>query len=112
MTSSCGTWRASSILPSASRSSRSSWATQPEVIINTAAWTDVDGCEGDPDRAFAVNVLGVRRLADRPVCAGRRGSGACLNRLCLRRTGSRPIPRKWMSPCDLRVRPLQAWWRV
>jgi dTDP-4-dehydrorhamnose reductase len=38
-------------------------ATQPEVIINTAAITNVDGCEGDPDGAFAVNALGVRWLA-------------------------------------------------
>ena len=27
----------------------------PEVIINCAAWTDVDGCEVDSERAFAVN---------------------------------------------------------
>ena len=28
---------------------------QPSVIVNCAAWTDVDGCEGDPDRAFLVH---------------------------------------------------------
>ena len=27
----------------------------PSVIVNCAAWTDVDGCEGDPDRAFLVH---------------------------------------------------------
>lgn len=36
---------------------------QPEVIIHTAAMTDVDGCEKDPDLAYRVNVLGTRNVA-------------------------------------------------
>jgi dTDP-4-dehydrorhamnose reductase len=35
-------------------------AARPEVILNAGAWTAVDACESDPDRAYAVNALGVR----------------------------------------------------
>lgn len=39
-------------------------AVQPDVVLSSAAWTEVDACEGDPTRAFAVNALGPRWLAD------------------------------------------------
>src|SRR5215218_6672228 len=36
---------------------------RPDTVINCAAWTDVDGCELDPQRAFLVNSQGVEALA-------------------------------------------------
>lgn len=35
---------------------------KPETIINTAAFTDVDGCEVDRERAFAANAIGVYNI--------------------------------------------------
>jgi len=36
---------------------------RPKVVINSVAYTDVDGCESNSERAFAVNGEGVRNLA-------------------------------------------------
>ena len=35
----------------------------PDVIISCAAYTNVDGCDANPDDAFRVNALGARNLA-------------------------------------------------
>lgn len=35
----------------------------PDVVVHTAAYTNVDGCEKDKKSAFAVNVQGTRNLA-------------------------------------------------
>lgn len=36
----------------------------PDVIINLAAFTDVDGCELNPDRAYLLNTKSVEMLSD------------------------------------------------
>jgi dTDP-4-dehydrorhamnose reductase len=34
------------------------------VVVHAAAWTAVDACEADPERAFAVNALGTRHIVE------------------------------------------------
>ena len=43
-------------------------AHRPDVVVNAAAWTAVDACEGDPERAFRDNADAVRWL--RAACDG------------------------------------------
>jgi dTDP-4-dehydrorhamnose reductase len=45
----------------------------PDVVIHTAAWTDVDGCARVPEKAYRVNALGTQNVA--LACAS---SGAAL----------------------------------
>jgi dTDP-4-dehydrorhamnose reductase len=35
----------------------------PEIVVNAAAYTNVDGCETETDLAYAINALGPRNLA-------------------------------------------------
>jgi dTDP-4-dehydrorhamnose reductase len=44
--------------------------TRPTHVIHAAAWTAVDACEGDPDRAYRLNALGTRHVAEAAALAG------------------------------------------
>ena len=37
---------------------------RPDVVVHAGAWTAVDACESDPGKAFAVNALGARHVAE------------------------------------------------
>lgn len=36
----------------------------PDAVVHGAAYTDVDGCQLDPDQAYRVNALGTRHVAE------------------------------------------------
>ena len=45
-------------------------AIRPDVVFHCAAWTAVDDCESDPDRAFAANAEAVRWVREASALAG------------------------------------------
>ncbi len=45
---------------------------RPDVVVNTAAFVNVERCEDEPERAFAVNSEAVRGLADAAQASGAR----------------------------------------
>jgi dTDP-4-dehydrorhamnose reductase len=47
---------------------------RPTAIVHAGAWTAVDACEADPDRALRVNALGTRHVAE---AASRVGARVC-----------------------------------
>jgi dTDP-4-dehydrorhamnose reductase len=47
-------------------------ATRPDAVVHAAAWTDVDGCESDPDRAYRVNAVGTRSVVEAARLVGAR----------------------------------------
>ena len=47
-------------------------AAAPDVVVHAGAYTNVDGCETDPDRAYAVNALGTRHVAEAARLVGAR----------------------------------------
>lgn len=46
--------------------------TGPDAVVHAAAWTDVDGCEANPDRALRVNALGTRHVVEAARLVGAR----------------------------------------
>ena len=45
-------------------------ALRPDVVVHAAAWTAVDACEDDPERAYAVNAMGTRHVGEAAAGAG------------------------------------------
>jgi dTDP-4-dehydrorhamnose reductase len=43
---------------------------KPDVVLHSAAWTDVDGCARDPKRAVWVNGLGAQNVANAAAAVG------------------------------------------
>ena len=69
---------------------------RPDTIVHSAAWTAVDACEADPDRAFAVNSLGTRNVAE---AARRVGARVCTFSTDYVFDGTKPEPyREWDEP--------------
>lgn len=72
-------------------------ALRPHAVVHCAAWTAVDACESDTDRAWLVNSLAVRNVAD----ASRR-AGAHLVHVSTDYvfSGSKPSPYVEWDPTD------------
>lgn len=69
--------------------------TRPDWVAHLAAWTDVDACEGDPDRAFTVNGLGSRNAA---LAAAEVGAGVLAISTDYVFQGDTPTPRREHDP--------------
>ena len=80
---------------------------RPDMVVNCAAWTDVDGAETAEDAAFAVNG-DRRRQRRRRRARGRRRGRLRLHRLRLRRREGLALRRVRPARAALRLRPHQA----
>jgi dTDP-4-dehydrorhamnose reductase len=71
-------------------------AAVPDTVVHTAAWTAVDACEDDPDRAYRVNGLGTRHVTE---AARRIGAKVCYVSTDYVFDGSKPEPYvEWDTP--------------
>jgi dTDP-4-dehydrorhamnose reductase len=74
---------------------------RPDVVVHAGAWTAVDACEADPDRAFATNALGTRHVAE---AARRYGAHVVYISTDYVFDGTSPRPYvEWDIPCPLSV---------
>lgn len=74
---------------------------RPDLVVNAAAWTAVDACEADPERAWRVNAMGCRHVAE---AARRAGSHLVVVSTDYVFDGSSPEPyREWDRPNPLSV---------
>ena len=74
---------------------------RPDVIVHAAAWTDVDACESDPERAFLTNALATRHVAE---AARRVGAHLCAFSTDYVFDGAKPDPYvEWdvPNPCSV-----------
>jgi dTDP-4-dehydrorhamnose reductase len=76
-------------------------STAPDAVVHAGAWTAVDACEGDPDRAFQVNALGTRHVAEG---AHRVGAWLCYLSTDYVFDGTKPEPYvEWDAPNPVSV---------
>jgi len=74
---------------------------RPDAVVHAAAWTAVDACEADPDRAWRVNALGSRHVAD---ACRRTGAHLCAISTDYVFDGTSPTPyTEWDAPNPLSV---------
>jgi dTDP-4-dehydrorhamnose reductase len=80
---------------------------RPHAIVNCAAWTAVDACESDPDRAYAANALSVRHVAE---AARRVGAHVCHISTDYVFDGEKPEPyHEWDEPAPRSVYGASKW---
>jgi dTDP-4-dehydrorhamnose reductase len=74
---------------------------RPDAVVHAGAWTDVDGCETDPDRAFRTNALGTRHVVEGARLVGARVCYVSTDYV-FDGTGDRPWV-EWDEPAPLSV---------